>query len=261
MLVMEGKKQAQKQSLPPPHKRNRFNTQQFQAVELCRGTYSSCVSRELRWGQLTNWSWSFFRRKEIYRVSERDRRRLMQYFIYVSERNEMNESKCERNRKLAQERKNYPNSIASHRQFRWGVDALKSHVRWEKFDSSFGRAGELEYYCCNNWARWKKSAPKNLEKEKTLAATKERVRWLSEKRKIVYIPSSAEWLFWFVSISYQEICSLDNSKLNLTKWKFYFWDGREKGEKKYVSKWLILGNYDSIHAPQLSIFQFVSIEL
>lgn len=186
MLVMEGKKQAQKQSLSPPHKRNRFNTQQSQAVELCRGTYSSCVSRELRWGQLTNWSWGFFRRKEIYRVSERDRRRLMQYFIYVSEQNEMNESKCERNRKLAQERKNYPNSIASHRQFRWGVDALKSHVRWEKFDSfdsSFGRAGELEYYCCNNWARWKKSAPKNLEKEKNSRRNERASEMIIRKKK------------------------------------------------------------------------------
>lgn len=57
------KQQAQKQSLSPPHKRNRFNTQQFQAVELCRGTYSSCVSRELRWGQLTNWSWEFLSKK------------------------------------------------------------------------------------------------------------------------------------------------------------------------------------------------------
>lgn len=158
------RKQAQKQSLSPPHKRNRFNTQQFQAVELCRGTYSSCVSRELRWGQLTNWSWSFFRRKEIYRVSERDRRRLMQY-IYIcigAKWNEWIEMWTKSQARTREEKLSKFHRIASHRQFRWGVDALKSHVRWEKFDSSFGRAGELgvEYYCCNNWARWKKSAPK-----------------------------------------------------------------------------------------------------
>lgn len=93
--------------------------------------------------------------------------------MYRSEMNEMNESKCERNRKLAQERKNYPNSIASHRQFRWGVDALKSHVRWEKFDSSFGRAGELELsiivVIIGRGGKNRKNRPQNKSKRKKLS--------------------------------------------------------------------------------------------